>query len=75
MSLVFSRVMVPLVTDGWRGIGLCHAKMSEKKDSILKFTQESGRWHPGMSHSSEDNGTVRISCENSCLTEGIEGRT
>lgn len=29
---------------------MCHAKMSEKKDAILKFTQESGGWHSGVSH-------------------------
>jgi hypothetical protein len=35
---------------------LCHAKMSEKKDAILKFTQESGGWHSGVSHrGSADN--------------------
>lgn len=61
---------------GWRGIGLGHAKMSEKKDAILKFTQESGGWHSGVSHrGSADNGAVRLSCEDSCLVKGIEGRT
>ena len=40
---------------------MCHAKMCEKKDSILKFAQESGRWRPGMSHGSEDNREQRDS--------------